>query len=62
MLPCITILDEHDQILDFIPFYLNEKILGEIMTFYSQDIYKTQSWQQWKAAKDQKSQITAPVK
>lgn len=62
MLPCITILDEHDQILDFIPFYLNEKILGEIMTFYALDIYKTQTWQQWKAAKDQKTQITAPVK
>lgn len=52
MLPTISILDEKDQIIDVIPFYLNETLLGEIMTFYGNDIYKTKSWQQWQGEKE----------
>lgn len=51
MLPSVVILDEEDKIIDFIPFFLNDKLLAEIMTFYGNDIYKTQSWQQWKEGK-----------
>lgn len=48
ILPGVTVLDEKDQIIDFIPFYLTAPMLADILTFYGDDIYKKQSWQDWK--------------
>lgn len=48
ILPSITLLDEQDQIIDAIPFFLDPKVLSEILTYYGEDIYKKMSWTDWK--------------
>jgi thioredoxin-related protein len=55
ILPGIAILDEKEQLIDHIPFYLSAATLAEILTYYGDDIYKTTPWQDWKAAKEKKS-------
>ena len=48
ILPSLTILDEQDQIIDAIPFFLEPKVLSEILTYYGEDIYQKMSWADFK--------------
>lgn len=44
VIPTMAILDEDNNILDAIPFYLPPPILKKILYFYGEDIYKNKSW------------------
>ena len=48
VLPSLAILDEQDQIIDAIPFFLEPRVLSEILTYYGDDIYKKMSWTDFK--------------
>lgn len=42
--PTMVVLDEKQEIVDVIPFYLNPAVLTNIATFYGSNIYKQKSW------------------
>lgn len=44
VLPTLALLDENDNLLDAIPFYLNPALLKKILFYYGEDIYKTKNW------------------
>jgi len=44
ILPSIALLDEDNNLMDAIPFYIPPAILKKILFFYGEDIYKTKSW------------------
>jgi thioredoxin-related protein len=54
ILPSIAILDEQGTMIDHIPFYIAPEMLGQIMTFYGEDIYKKKSWADWQKEREEK--------
>lgn len=50
-LPTFIVLDEENNVLDAIPFFLNTKVVNDISEFYGKNIYKTQSWTDYMTAK-----------
>jgi thioredoxin-related protein len=54
ILPSIAILDEQGAMIDHIPFYISPEMLGQIMTFYGEDIYKKKSWADWQKEREEK--------
>lgn len=44
-LPQLVFLDEHDTIIDVVPFYLAPKIFNDIIHFYGDDRYKNTKWE-----------------
>jgi thioredoxin-related protein len=44
IIPTIAILDEKDQLLDVIHFYLSPALLKKVLMFYGKDIYKSKPW------------------
>jgi thioredoxin-related protein len=46
-LPQVIFLDEHDEILDVIPFYLNPELFSKISHYYGDDFYKKQTWDEY---------------
>lgn len=47
VLPTMALLDEENNLLDAIPFYLPPTILKKILVYYGSDIYKTKSWKEY---------------
>ncbi len=47
VLPQVIILDEQDNILDVIPFYLNPEVFRKIALYYGHNDYKTKTWEQF---------------
>ncbi|HMT28001.1 MAG TPA: DUF255 domain-containing protein [Bacteroidia bacterium] len=47
VLPTMALLDEENNLLDAIPFYLPPAILKKILFYYGEDINKTKSWQEF---------------
>lgn len=43
-IPTLAILDENNNLLDAIPFYLPPPILKKVLFYYGEDIYKSKSW------------------
>jgi thioredoxin-related protein len=43
-LPSLVVLDEKESVIDAIPFYLNPQSLKSIAVYYGDNIYKTNSW------------------
>lgn len=50
-LPTMVVLDEEQNVLDAIPFFLNAKVVNDITDFYGNNIYKTKSWVDYVKAK-----------
>ncbi len=50
-LPTMIVLDEEQNVLDAIPFFLNAKVVNDITDFYGNNIYKTKSWVDYIKAK-----------
>lgn len=44
VLPTVAILDEQQNLIDAIPYFLNAKVLNDISGYYGNDIHKTKSW------------------
>jgi thioredoxin-related protein len=51
VVPGITILDENNQLIDNIPYYLPSELLSKILKYYGADIYKTSSWKEYQSGK-----------
>jgi thioredoxin-related protein len=49
ILPTLAILDETNNLIDAIPFYLPPGIMKRILYFYGEDIYKTKTWPEFMA-------------
>jgi thioredoxin-related protein len=52
VLPTVALLDENNQLLDAIPFYLSPAVLRKILYYYGEDIYKTKSWNEYSVTSD----------
>ncbi len=50
-LPTLVVLDEKQNLLDVIPYYLNPKVLNSIGVYYGDNIYKTKSWAEYMTGK-----------
>ncbi len=48
VLPSIALLDEQGNIIDAIPFFLEPRVLNDILIYYGDDIYKKMSWADFK--------------
>ncbi|MDQ3051819.1 MAG: DUF255 domain-containing protein [Bacteroidota bacterium] len=44
VIPTLALLDENNNILDAVPFYLPPTLLKKVLYFYGEDIYKKSSW------------------
>lgn len=44
IIPTIALLDENNNLLDAVSFYLPPAILKKILFYYGEDIYKTKTW------------------
>ncbi len=44
VIPTMAILDENNNLLDAIPFYLPPAILKKILYYYGEDIFKSKTW------------------
>ena len=47
VLPTVALLDEDNNLMDAIPFYLSPGILKKILYYYGEDIHKTKKWQEY---------------
>ncbi len=47
ILPTMALLDEDNNLMDAIPFYLPPTVLKKILFYYGEDIYKTKSWKDY---------------
>ncbi len=47
VLPTLALLDEENNLVDAIPFYLPPSALKNILHYYGDDIYKSKSWQEY---------------
>ncbi|REJ80898.1 MAG: DUF255 domain-containing protein [Bacteroidetes bacterium] len=45
--PSLVLLSEEGEVLDAIPSYIPPSVLGNILRFYGDDIYKSKSWQDY---------------
>ncbi len=45
ILPTIALLDEDNNLIDAISFYLPPALLKQILMYYGEDVYKSKSWQ-----------------
>jgi len=52
VLPSMTLLDEQGQIIDAIPFFLDPKVMSQILRYYGQNIYKQKSWADFQKEKE----------
>lgn len=50
-MPTVVILNESNEVVDVIPFYLNTRILNQVAHFYGDDVYKTKSWKEFAEGK-----------
>jgi thioredoxin-related protein len=46
-LPTCAVLNENLEIIDALPFFMTEKTLDPILTYYGTDIYKTTKWPEY---------------
>lgn len=49
VLPTMALLDENNQLLDAIPFYLGPDVMRKVLYYYGEDIYKTKTWADYSA-------------
>jgi thioredoxin-related protein len=46
-LPTLAILDEDQNLIDAIPYYIPPSLLRKVLFFYGEDIYRKKSWQEF---------------
>jgi len=44
ILPTMALLDEDNNLMETIPFYLPPSVMKKVLYYYGEDIYKTKSW------------------
>jgi thioredoxin-related protein len=47
VLPTVALLDENNNLLDAIPFYLPPSVMKRILYYFGEDLYKTKTWQEF---------------
>ncbi len=47
VLPTVALLDEDNNLLDAVPFYLPPSVMKRILYYFGEDIYKTKNWQEF---------------
>ncbi len=47
VIPTLALLDEDNNLMDAVPFYLPPAILKKILVFYGDDIYKKSTWAEY---------------
>lgn len=60
LFPMLAVLDEKQQVLDAIPFYLSAPTLLDILRFYGDDIFRKKSWQEFKKESEEASKKKEP--
>ena len=47
VIPTLAILDENNNLLDAVPFYLPPAVLKKVLFYYGEDVFKTKSWSEY---------------
>ncbi len=47
IIPTMALLDENNNLMDAVPFYLPPTLLKKILFYYGEDIYKIKSWMEY---------------
>lgn len=58
VLPTLAILDENDNLLDAVTFYIQPSFLKDISHYYGDNIFKTKSWQDYIKGKEDAKKST----
>lgn len=47
ILPTMALLDEENNLIDAIPFYMPPELMKKVLYYFGENIYKTKSWQEF---------------